>query len=87
MDSKISRIPEPYPVPDGPYMGHPKPSVKQPDDAAHPNCGGRIGVEPAAGSLDTALQKHWPCTLISRQAFHHNSAMPVAAVEPIVYAD
>jgi hypothetical protein len=36
---------------------------------------------------DTALQKHWPCMLISRQVVHHNSAMPVAAVEPIVYAD
>jgi hypothetical protein len=39
------------------------------------------------GDFDAALQKHWPCTLISRQVFHHNSAMPVAAVEPIVYAD
>jgi hypothetical protein len=37
--------------------------------------------------FDTALQKHWPRLLISRQAFHHNSAMPVAAVAPIVYAD
>jgi hypothetical protein len=37
--------------------------------------------------LDAALQKHWPRMLISRQVFHHNSAMPVAAVAPIVYAD
>jgi hypothetical protein len=36
---------------------------------------------------DTAVQKRWQSTLISHQAFHHNSAMPVAAVEPIVYAE
>jgi hypothetical protein len=44
---------------------------------------GSVGMD---RSSDTALQKHWPRTLISRQAFHHNSALPVAAVEPIVYA-
>jgi len=40
-----------------------------------------------AALLNAALQKHWPRMLILRQVFHHNSAMPVAAVEPIVYAD
>jgi hypothetical protein len=68
-------------------MGRQSPSGK-----ATPMRHSRIATAHAASEEppaqpDTALQKHWPRLLISRQAFHHNSAMPVAAVAPIVYAD